>query len=104
MRLCLSKEGDMNTLTDTAQLIMDVFLENGVQKNHHLSLFELFYEKSHWQKYHQDNFTKAIHKLVNLGLIKWGEAYALILTEEGYKALSRSDKDKEGTLECYEVR
>jgi len=83
---------------------MKVFSENRIQKNHHLSLFDLFYEKSQWLKYHQDNFTKAIHELVNQGLIRWGEAYALILTEEGYNALSLKDGRNEGKLECYELR
>ena len=81
----------MNTLIDTAQMIMNVFAENGVQKHHCLSLFDLFYEKSQWHKCHQDNFNNALYELVNQGFIRWGEAYALVLTEEGYNTLSRMD-------------
>ncbi len=82
----------MDTLSDTKKLIMDVFSQNRIRKHHHLSLFDLFYEKSQWHKYHQDNFTKAVRELVNQGLIKWGEAHALVLTEEGYSALSHSNQ------------
>jgi len=97
----------MNTLSDTSKLIMDVFWQNRVQKYHDLSLFDLFYEKSQWHKYHQDNFTRAVHELVSQGLIQWGEAYALILTEEGYNVLSHPSQIEKNcvvALGGYEMR
>ncbi|HXX57207.1 MAG TPA: hypothetical protein VEI96_04345 [Thermodesulfovibrionales bacterium] len=97
----------MSTLSDTTRLIMDVFLQYGIEKHHHLSLFNLFYAKTQWEKCHQDNFTKAVHELVNRGFMEWGEAYALVLTEEGYHALSHPnevEKNREGALEGYELR
>jgi len=81
----------MATLPGTTRLIMNVFSKNWILKHHYVSLFDLFYDKSHWQKCHQDNLAKAIQELVKQGLIKWGEAYALVLTEEGFNALSRPD-------------
>ncbi len=97
----------MDTLSGTAKLILAIFSQNGIEKHHHLSLFDLFYEKLQWHKYHQDNFTRAVHELVNRGLIKWGEAYALVLTEEGYNALSHPNQvqnNREGALEGCELR
>lgn len=77
----------MNTLSGTTKLIMDVFSRKGIRKHHHLSLLNLFYEQFQWHKDDQDNFLDAIHDLVSEGLLKWGESYKLILTDEGHGAV-----------------
>ncbi len=84
----------MNTLSDTAGLILGVFSEHGIRKKYSLSIFDLLFKKSQWDQHHQENFTRALNELIDWGFIDWGERHVLILTEEGYDALSHQDKFK----------
>ena len=77
----------MDALSDTAKLILAVFLEHGITERYSLSIFDLLFKKAQWEQRHQNTFTKAINELHDRGLIEWGEQYVLVLTEAGFKAL-----------------
>jgi len=79
----------MDTLSDTAKLILAVFSELGITERYSLSIFDLLFKKSQWDGHHQEKFTRAINELHDRGLIEWGEQYVLVLTGAGYKALSQ---------------
>jgi len=79
----------MDTLSNTAKLILAVFSEHGITEQYSLSIFDLLFRKAQWDGHHQDKFTKSINELLDRGLIEWGDQYVLVLTGAGYNALSQ---------------
>jgi len=79
----------MDTLSDTAKLILAVFSKYGIKDRYSLSFLDLLFKEAKWEQHHQDNFTKSINELHDKGLIEWGEQYVVVLTRAGYEAFSQ---------------
>ena len=49
---------------------------------------DLILNKPLLNTHHQVKFSMAVHKLLELGYLKWNEESALILTEKAFKTLT----------------
>ena len=67
---------------------MEILGESNLTMNHGFKVMDLILNKSLLNSRHQVRFSMAIHELIELEYLKWGQEAELILTERGYKALN----------------
>jgi hypothetical protein len=78
----------MSQLSDTARIIMEIFGESNLKMNRAFKVMDLIINKSLLNSRHQVKFSVAVHELIEVEYLKWGQEAELILTERGYKALN----------------
>lgn len=78
----------MSALSDTAQIIMEIFGESNVKKNQGFRIMDLILNKSLLNSWHQVKFSVAVNELIERGYLEWSQEFYLVLTEKGYNALN----------------